>query len=369
MDYNDSVSVFVIGDPHFQFKSFQECEELIEKCVDAVSKIKPDIIVLLGDVLDTHEIAKTSPWKQACRFIENLSEYAPTYVLMGNHDLINKSQFLTDNHFFGPLKKWKNVYIVDYPIHVEYDNKNFVMCPYVPPGRFVEALELTKSENPEFTWDKADCIFGHQEIEGCEYNGKISEKGDQWDESFPPLILGHIHEPGQIGNVFYPGSSRQVASNESPDKRVWNVTFENLERDDIDNSYGMSIDKIDLCLKAKKEIEIDCSEIKDFDWAPYVERYYIKIKLRGTSEQFKLFRKSPLHAQMKGEGITFGFDVITEEKRILLDRDNNSVAGFDLILKELVESKDANVKNAYEKITGETIIKYELNFIEDDEEE
>lgn len=358
-----SPTIFVIGDPHFRAKNFQEGEGLIEKCLEKVAKLSPTIIILLGDILDTHEVVRNTPWKQACRFIEGLSLVAPTYVLMGNHDLINQSQFLTDNHFFNPLKKWKNVIIVDKPIITTVGSSKIriALSPYTPPGRFVEALDTiptlsdTENESEESLreWQTVSCIFAHQEFAGVVYGGKESEKGDYWYDEYPPVISGHIHTPCQIGeNVFYPGSSIQVASDEAPDKRVWLVSF------NVDEEPGtvaaLKIIKINLGLKFKKEIDMDYSDIKTFDF-DLALRYFIKIKLRGTPEQFKLFRKSEMHTKLIRAEVKIGFVPIPDERALKLSLevgDTKDDLSFENILKILVEKKPKCVKKAYKELYG-----------------
>ena len=89
--------------------------------------------MLLGDILDTHEIVKIQPHNLATRLIDELSSIAPTFVIMGNHDLLNHNQFLTNNHIFNPFKKWKNVFIVDKPLKYNFtdflDNFKKILQP------------------------------------------------------------------------------------------------------------------------------------------------------------------------------------------------------------------------------------------------
>jgi DNA repair exonuclease SbcCD nuclease subunit len=354
-DFEDIVSILVFGDTHFKPRDFEAGEELIAKAHEVATQLTPTAIILLGDTMDTHETAKNAPWKQACRFIEGLSEIAPTYVIIGNHDLINQSQFLTDNHFFDPLKKWPNVTIIDKPLAVQIGGYNIVLCPYVPPGRFEEALDMMAELGgceEEFDWrNETSCVFAHQEIEGVEYNGIVSTKGDRWAEEYPPLICGHIHTPFQIGeNVFYPGSSRQVDSNENPDKRIWNVSF--------DEEGQPEFDKIDMCLKGRKEVEMTCENIGDFDFE-LAEKYYVKVKLQGTPEQFKIFRKSQMHAKMMQNGVKFGFNPIKDDSALSLAGYDGTATTEDLsftaILRELVKSKPEVVQSAYEELYDEVI--------------
>ena len=363
-DLDDMVSVFVVGDTHFRKDNFIAQEELVEKCVEAAKNVSPSIIILLGDVLDTHETLKNAPWKQATRLIEELSKIAPVYVLVGNHDYINQTQFLTDDHFFNPLKKWPRVVIVDYPIIINLGGHTLVMCPYVPPGRFIEALDHVEG------WRDAVCIYAHQEILGCEYGNEPSQKGDQWSDDLPTIISGHIHKPSRVGrNVFYPGSSIQVHSNEDPDKRVWLVTFDGDEEDTSirDDGYGvLQFDKIDLGLKGKKEIEIPYEELRFFDFG-LTDHYYIKLKISGTPEQFKLFRKSQLRAKMVRSGIRIGYNPTLEDNPIIMaltqgNADLEDELTFESILKELVKHKPLTVQRVYEEMYG--VAKKEKRYIE-----
>lgn len=342
--------ILIIGDPHFSVKHFLEGEELIKKTIEIVKSSKPLATIILGDVLDTHEVAKNAPFKQAVRFIEALSEYAPLYVLIGNHDLINQKQYLTDNHFFGPLKKWNNVTIVDTPIKVDI-GKNVVMCPYVPCGRLEEALDVLVDLEYDWRYDSV-CVFAHQEIKGVVYGGKTSEIGDIWDPSYPPLISGHIHNSCTVGtNVYYPGSSRQVSIDEDPNKKLWLISFND----------NLKIKKIDLNLKGKKEIEIPIEEIENFDFK-LKDKYYVKLKIKGTSEQFKVFRKSKLHSKMIKEGILIGFDPIKINAPLFERKSHGDKLTFDQIVENLVNDRSENIQLAYKDLKKRSI---EIVFIED----
>lgn len=339
----------VIGDPHFQKDAFLQGRELIKKTVKLASKLRPDIIVILGDVMDTHETARNSPWLQSLEFIESLSKISKTYVLMGNHDLINQSQFLTSNHFFTPLKKWEGVHIVDYPLHQSISGVDLIFCPYVPTGRFKEALGYTVSgDGDKFYWENARCIFAHQEFAGAEYGGRVSTKGDSWEEDLPLVVSGHIHTEMNIGdNLKYTGSSRQVASDESPDKRIWMMTFSSNPGDPI------SIKKYNLCLKSKKEITIDYQSIKKFD-LELAEKYYVKLKVKGTREQFKMLKKNPYYLKLSELGVKTAFDFIEETEFVSVSKGIDvKQLSFVSILEKLVESKPDNVKQAFQEVFSE----------------
>lgn len=81
------VTAICIGDPHFQVTNIQEVDLFIEKITELVKSKKPDICVILGDILHTHERLHTIPLNKAYEFIDNMRRITKTYVLVGNHDM------------------------------------------------------------------------------------------------------------------------------------------------------------------------------------------------------------------------------------------------------------------------------------------
>lgn len=363
------VKCLVIGDPHIRFRAIHEGEELVKSCIQTASELNPNFIVVLGDILDTHETAKVQAYKLAYDFIEGLSKIAHTYLLLGNHDLLHNKAFLDEMHFFHPLKKYPNVTVVDKPQIVVHGDKSFVMCPYVPPGRFIEALntlEEKDGENDMAEWMMSDCIFCHQEFFGCMYFGSVSENGDSWEEEYPPVISGHLHEEQTIGsNIFYPGTPRQKDFDESPDKFIWGVTF-TPERD-----LPFTIEKLSLGLKKKIVVKLNVNDVETFDMS-ILETSIVKLELEGFPEQLNKFRKSKLYNKLVRAGVVISKqplseDVDDDEENI---EDEKSVASsFDEVLKELVDSKDEYVRRAYNEIRGIPMAEEEVELVFDDDPE
>lgn len=344
-EVEEIVSAFVIGDPHLKAKFALQNQDFVERCVSAAREADPNFIVILGDTLDTHEIIRTQPFNLACDFIDQLSQIADTYVLIGNHDMINQSQFLTTQHPFNTLKKWKNVTIVDEPIIVSYgenDQYEFFMCPYVPDGRFHEAMDVLTHKNE--LWDIVTCGFAHQKFNGCKMGAKIADDGDDWDENFPPIISGHIHDAQVVGNIYYPGSAMQHAFGESGKKRVWHVRFGASE----EYPY-FEIEKINLGMKEKRIVDYHVDDINSFD-VDQCKKHDIRINLAGTPSDFKVFRKSAMHATLKRHGVKIAFQPITEgldDLRQQLSGATLEKTCFETVLREIVDTKDDNTQNAY----------------------
>ena len=348
---------YVIGDIHFKYLQIREGQEFIDKCVASVTAVKPDYIVLLGDTLDSHEVSRNGPFKLVEQLLEKLSTIAIVYVLIGNHDLINQRQFLTDAHFFGPYKKWPNIIIVDKPTRLTVGEMNFIFCPYVETGRLIEALETLKDVPNEradefFDWTRATCIFGHSEVSGALISDdRWSVKGDVWDPSFPIAIFGHLHTEQTVGeNVYYPGSSTQVTMTESPDKRVWVVSF-TVDTKDKEVIVTPLIKKIDLKLKWKKEITVALKEVEKIPLAE-AEKYHLRIKISCSHEQFKAFKKSVCHAKFTSRGATLVCDPLpsTSLASLGLKSLSKNQTTFQGVLEQLIKTKSNEIREAYERV-------------------
>src|SRR6187402_1249377 len=118
----------VLGDPHFKFQEFylQRVEEMGEKFIALCKERKPDFIVNLGDTLHDHrKIDMLAQCKAVC-FLRELSKIAPLFILIGNHDRVNNSDFLSTVSPFEALKDWKNTYIVDQPYTLTFHTLNSI---------------------------------------------------------------------------------------------------------------------------------------------------------------------------------------------------------------------------------------------------
>lgn len=81
------IKIIAVGDQHFQINNIPDVELFIEKITKLVKEKKPDFVVLLGDLLHTHERLHTIPLNKAYKFIDNIRKECKTYILVGNHDM------------------------------------------------------------------------------------------------------------------------------------------------------------------------------------------------------------------------------------------------------------------------------------------
>lgn len=342
-------TIITIGDPHFQMSNMDEVKKFVTKCLAYVKKQKQEktlyTIVVLGDVLHDHERVHSTALNVAVDFLNCLSEIAPTYVLVGNHDLINNSQFLTQNHWMNALKNNKNITVVDKVIEEMWEDKTVVMVPYVPNGRLVEAL------NTGSDWKNADVIFAHQEIKGVKMGSIISEDGDEWNLDWPFMITGHIHQnQTPQPNVYYPGSALQVAFGESEQNIIAEVDLNNLSRE--------GVDEIDLGMQKKKIIYTDASDLnkvaKKIDPGGAYEFYKLKVCVDGTKEEFKASKKTAAFKKLQKKGVK----VVYKRKRAAIKADNMRMVDVqdaltgrdnfsDILARLVIQSPSQELKYAY----------------------
>lgn len=336
-------TVLCIGDPHIQISNIPETDLLIERLINLATQKKPDLIIVLGDILHTHERLHTIALNKAYELINNMRLISKTYVLVGNHDMINNQVFLNENHWLSGMKEWENTVIVDKVLTETINSEKFIFVPYVPPGRFQEALNTIGSE-----WKDCSCIFAHQEFSGCKMGAIISVEGDKWPIAYPQVVSGHIHSR-QIPqeNIYYTGSAMQHAFGESEKNIIAYLIFQNkkYEREEID-----------LQLPRKKIVYMDVEDVDNYE-VPQTEDT-LKVTLSGNYDQFKALKKTKKYKNLLDKGVK----VIFKPKKIKKEDENTTVSkedqtsvssDFKSILDSIINhQKDPYLFRAYELIVN-----------------
>lgn len=341
----DTYNVVFIGDVHIKHSNLEDIEVLKQNIIQqATSSIRIDCIIFGGDILDKHEKIDTQLLNKAYELIKTTRDIAHTYILVGNHDMINNQQFLTDAHWMNGMKEWCNVTVVDKPtkVYVESISKTFIMCPYVFPGRFVEALDTL-----ECNWkDEAECIFAHQEFRGCKLGAIISEVGDLWQPDWPTVISGHIHERQTIqNNIIYPGSVLTHAFGSSSSHQGYSIFsfFKNGCGDGnlSENDKKFTEQQIELDLIGKKTIYKQIGDpISSKDLIPSN-----RFNMSGSIEEIAKFKHTIQFKEMKSSGVKVVFKIIDDKAA---KANNTKVKRFTDILREKIATyADADLTNDY----------------------
>ena len=226
--------ILFIGDPHFRVDNIVESQKFIAEVQRILDSHEVDIVIVLGDVLHTHEKLHTFALNGAVQFFQMLSQRKKVYCLVGNHDATSNTIFLTDNHWMNVLKPWNNIVIVDKPLVLDQCEQTVILCPYVPDGRFKEALDQLDVTGRIDHWSHADLIVAHQLFDGAKMGPIVSSGVEEWRPEWPLVISGHIHDKQRpLENLYYTGSSMQHAFGESIDKTVYLYTLRTKQGEEL----------------------------------------------------------------------------------------------------------------------------------------
>lgn len=314
--------VLIVGDIHVKTNNLDQIDKLQQTILEKVNELTPDFVVFLGDVLDYHEKIITPCLNKACDLIKSVSSLCKLYVLVGNHDYISNTQFLSENHWMNALKQWNNVVIVDKVIvHEQY-----TFCPYVYPGRLVEALET----NSDYLDSKV--LFCHQEFRGCDMGVVVSESGDEYNTlgNFKYIISGHIHDSQWLSNkVFYVGAPLQHAFSES-DKRLL-CLLDNYELSEVPIHVH---EKLTLTVTIDDCTNLDIANSETVSW---------KVVINCTPSESKSFRKTLKYKQLsKSVKIVFNCSTKISEK---FDQSMQQLDFLSVCKEKISKSKNSEVLN------------------------
>lgn len=329
-----SINVLFIGDPHFKIKNIEYIPLFISKVLKVINDFKLDFVVVAGDLLDNHDRVDVEPLNLAIEFINLLRKQIKTFVLVGNHDYKNNQQFLTNHHWMNSLKYWDNVVIVDDVSTFKVKKSEFLFVPYVPPGRFIEALE-TKFLKENFKNFKA--IFAHQEFYGCKMGPIKSKEGDQWNLDWPIVISGHIHNKQWCQkNIYYPGSAMQHAFGQSIENTVSILNFydDELSYEEID----LKMPKLTIKYMSIKDVMQPLDKYKNKKGRKY------KIVLQGTNEEFQTFKKCLRYKELLDDGFKITFKV--KNNVMVKDTQLTTQKKFiDILNKKIKEEEDPELES------------------------
>lgn len=336
------VKALIIGDPHFKISNIPDMILMTSRIINLVKESKPDFVVVLGDILDRHETIHVSPYFRAIEFLKQLKELVLTFVLIGNHDLKNNRQFFSEEHSLTALKLLPDIHVVDRTVEYIIKDQSFVFVPYVPPGRFLEALNYVD-------WADATCIFAHQEFLGAQMGAIQSTEGDLWPETYPYVISGHVHDYQQLQkNLLYVGTPIQHTYGDSGNKTVSIIDFDNYSQQ-----------RISLNMPLKQIIHLDCAEVNNYEPA---EKSILKIFIHGTQGEIKAIRKHVKVIKWRNDGHKINY----KEESVKVDLNNNNFAPsakktvkFSLALYNDIVS-DPDLKDIYEELFGKVVVKRKI---------
>lgn len=285
--------ILVVGDLHIK-KNIDD-SVLLSGIRELVLTVNPDLVVFLGDTLDTHEKIDLGCLNRAISLFSDVAKTHEIVVLIGNHDRRNNSDYMSNYHPFVGIE---NIYSKK-KIHIVYKTElihGILFVPYVPPGRFRDAIENFYIYG-EDNINKIKLIFAHQEFRGAKMGSMISNEGDKWREDEPFIISGHIHDYQELqNNIIYVGTPMQHRYGESTNKALMLLELDNngeIEKITRKPVPGITILRT-LRIHYKKLLELT-----DEQYDKIVDkRYKTRLIIEIGSSQLKNLAKLPIYNKL-----------------------------------------------------------------------
>jgi predicted phosphodiesterase len=300
--------VLVVGDLHFAERSLALLDDVKIEIMRITIKTKPDLIVFLGDTLDRFGNIDSMRQTEAVEFFYPFTLITKVLLLIGNHDIRNKTYFMSKYHGFAALNYyWQNITIADIScVEIIVNGHVFQGVAYCPNGMLHKGLATLEGR-----CETPSAIFCHQEIKGCDINNILSKAGDKWGLKEPLLICGHIHKYQRPqNNVWFPGSPHQDNFGEDPDKSISLLTFPEL-----DDGVILNIDDVieqRIYLNIPKKITLTMKSKKYKDWEPNENDIY-RIEVYGPAKTNAKLRTIDKTKGIKNKGGKVKFTNISED--------------------------------------------------------
>jgi hypothetical protein len=283
-----------VGDQHIKPKPLTLSRLMVDRIIESISSIQPppDFVVFMGDALEDSTSMRMEALDLAMEMFSRCVDICQVIVLIGNHDMEHHTNFLLQKHPFNALKRWANTTVADVVTHMQIKGHQLTFCPYVPPGRFHEALNT----NPG--WEESSIIFSHQAFAGSGFDRGPTV--DVWDPNHPLNLVGHWHIWKVLApNLIYICTPMEHVFGE-PHDPLRGITLFTMEQD---KTY--KYERIPLHLPTHLQLEVPTSSILSF--VPPRDTI-LKVTFKGLTSDNKVAKRLPTIKQWRAAGIVVVFD-------------------------------------------------------------
>lgn len=206
-----------MGDPHATPEELEDCENLMQLVLDTATSSRADVVTLLGDLYNTHDVLNIRVIEFWKRWLTKLEEVCDVAAVLGNHDQVTPTQ-----RFPHALMAHPEISVYDRPLFfLSEAHQKVAVVPYCHDNEefLTWVHELAERGEPH-------TLICHQTFDGSRYeNGFYAKDGvpvEQLPKCFKTVISGHIHTPQKIGPVVYVGAPRwRTRSDVNVDRHLW----------------------------------------------------------------------------------------------------------------------------------------------------
>lgn len=352
------MKVLAIGDPHFKHNNGAETAMMESRILSLIIDHKPEIVVILGDILHTHERIRNEHLTVANNFIKRIRRILPSdaylYVLIGNHDRCHNKVYCTDQHPFGLLELWPNTFLGEKPLIHEFTSRSGmkvknVLMPYVEAGRFAEALGLVGlHDETGYKMKGITAVYSHQEFKGAKMNAITSNDGDPWPFTNPLVISGHIHDYHRVQpNLIYTGTPIQHGYADTVDKTVSFFTFDVEEGEGADVLIRWEEERVSLGVPKRLQITMTPEELLTF---VLPANTIVKIKLVGPPEQTRPAMELVQVKALLAQGVEIKCHDTTVQKAAAAQIRSNPLVPYATHLAAAVKVVGGDIEAEYRRL-------------------
>jgi DNA repair exonuclease SbcCD nuclease subunit len=171
---------------------------------------KDDIIVQLGDLFDNRTFIPIDVLNYAQSTVEEMSKICPVHILVGNHDMFNKSS--GEINSVNTFKYMPNVFVYDKSTKIEYMGKSILMMPFIE----------SRKQQSGILKQYSGCyyLFCHSDLNGAKMHltsvaHKNNDKIDIEDfDGYKNVYSGHIHLLQRNKQFTFVGSVHEMDRND-----------------------------------------------------------------------------------------------------------------------------------------------------------
>lgn len=176
-------------------------------------------VIQLGDLFDRRKYINFQSLKLGRQYLfDRLNQEFTTWALVGNHDTFYKNTNEV-NSLDLLLDGYHNINVVNDPVEIEFEDKKFLLVPWICPENEARCLEAITTTN-------ANIVVGHFEITGFEmYRGTICDEGLDISvfRRLPAVLSGHFHHKSSNKNIHYLGTPYEITWSDYGDIKGFHI--------------------------------------------------------------------------------------------------------------------------------------------------
>lgn len=221
-----------------------------------------DILIHLGDLYDNRNHIPIDVLNAGEQIIHDIAQILPVHLIVGNHDIFNKSS----NNINSPKSlRWiPNVNVYEETTSIEVNGKSVVLMPWIESK--YEQIEKLKE------YSGSDYLFCHSDLNGCRMHltsvaHRNNNKIDVEEFSgYRGVWSGHIHIRQVNKNFTFIGSPYQMDRNDYGDQKGIYILDTNTDKTTfIENDYSPVFQKVIV------NTEEDIESLENVDMDNYVD--------------------------------------------------------------------------------------------------